>query len=334
VSRLAYPRLRQIVLQDGTTETEAPFVPELSTVTERSTLLMTRPWLEWCRRVTGFIQHSSTSGNGKGDVVGPASATADAIALFSGTTGKLIKDSLKTIAQLTTDIINTILPGGTLPPTNLPANVALRDAANTFTDPTQTIRGTGPAIDLYDASQAANQRLIRLVNTGAVLSVVAQTDAGGIQTLAFQMSRAGNMTSAGNYSEYNRVTPLGHWMPTPFNAANFTGQGTMTWTVTAGNVVLNRSALIGKTLLWTIFLNGTTVGGTPTPWLLLRVPNSATAVFYSGMTPVHLNDGGGSVPGFAQVWSNDPTLVIVQKSSGANWSGTVTLGFTMTIEIQ
>lgn len=40
---------------------------------------------------------SGASGNGSGNVTGPASATADAIALFNGTTGALIKDSGMTI---------------------------------------------------------------------------------------------------------------------------------------------------------------------------------------------------------------------------------------------
>lgn len=45
---------------------------------------------------------SSTGGGGgsSGDVVGPASSTADRIAVFNGTTGKIIKDGGKTVAQL------------------------------------------------------------------------------------------------------------------------------------------------------------------------------------------------------------------------------------------
>lgn len=43
---------------------------------------------------------SDIAGVGSGDVVGPASATADAIALFSGTTGKLVKDSTVLLAAL------------------------------------------------------------------------------------------------------------------------------------------------------------------------------------------------------------------------------------------
>ena len=50
----------------------------------------------------GTVQLLASNAGSAGDVVGPASATANAIALFSGTTGKLIKDSA------------TLLPSGAL----------------------------------------------------------------------------------------------------------------------------------------------------------------------------------------------------------------------------
>lgn len=251
-----YPRPRRILTKAGVEEVEL-YVPELAPVSERPAHLMTRPWLEWCRRVTGFVQHGSAGidsakfhyrfsnselwpvgsqrlqfnsahpysatttvgvskqvdggadasafisripvgatlyvqqdddsdrwaeftvtgapvdavsyytipvtykasgptaiannapvtmfalmsggggGGGTGDVVGPGSATPDAIAVYNGTTGKIIKDGLKTIATVISDAVSaavaTILPGGKLPAGNLPANVALKDAANTFT---------------------------------------------------------------------------------------------------------------------------------------------------------------------------------------------------------
>lgn len=46
---------------------------------------------------TALSFSSVTGGGGTGDVVGPSSATADAVALFDGTTGKLIKDSAKAV---------------------------------------------------------------------------------------------------------------------------------------------------------------------------------------------------------------------------------------------
>lgn len=45
------------------------------------------------------------AGGGSGDVVGPASATADRIAVFDGGTGKLIKDGGLTIANLYFDSV-------------------------------------------------------------------------------------------------------------------------------------------------------------------------------------------------------------------------------------
>lgn len=48
---------------------------------------------------TAYVD-AAAGGGGSGDVVGPASSTADSVALFDGTTGKLLKDGGKTIAQI------------------------------------------------------------------------------------------------------------------------------------------------------------------------------------------------------------------------------------------
>lgn len=56
-------------------------------------------------RCVDYMRADGTSlagGIGSGDVVGPASAVADRIAVFDGTTGKLLKDGGYTIAQLRT----------------------------------------------------------------------------------------------------------------------------------------------------------------------------------------------------------------------------------------
>lgn len=51
---------------------------------------------------TAFVKEAidAIPGGGTGDVVGPASSVADRIAVFSGTTGKLIVDGGKTVAEL------------------------------------------------------------------------------------------------------------------------------------------------------------------------------------------------------------------------------------------
>lgn len=54
--------------------------------------------------VTGRLLVDVEGGEGSGDVVGPGSAVDDNIAVFDGTTGKLIKDGGTTIAALQSDI--------------------------------------------------------------------------------------------------------------------------------------------------------------------------------------------------------------------------------------
>ena len=54
------------------------------------------------------IANLASGGAGSGDVVGPASSVTDRIVLFNGTTGKIIKDSGFTIADLQADSITAV----------------------------------------------------------------------------------------------------------------------------------------------------------------------------------------------------------------------------------
>ncbi len=61
-------------------------------------------------------------GSGAGDVVGPSSATADRIAVFDGTTGKLIKDGGTTIAAITAGAGATISTSAFASPPSSPSS--------------------------------------------------------------------------------------------------------------------------------------------------------------------------------------------------------------------
>lgn len=106
----------------------------------------------------GAITITATGGSGGGDVSGPASATNNAVVLFDGTTGKLIKDSAQTIATA-----------------NTASTVVARDASGDFSAGTITAALSGNA---STATTATN------VTGGAAGSLVYQTAASTTSTLA------------------------------------------------------------------------------------------------------------------------------------------------------
>lgn len=108
-----------------------------------------------------------------------------------------------------------------------------------------------------------------------------------------------------------------------FAAGNFTGNGSMTWTVGSGDVTTCKWILRGKFVTVTFSLTTTTIGGTPNT--SLQIGNGA----YGGFTlfgehavGCMVNDnGGGFVGGFVQASSGaSTTSIAVLRSALAVWS--------------
>lgn len=100
---------------------------------------------------------SATGGGGTGDVVGPASAVADRIATYDGTTGKLIKDGGKTIADLRSPAIQSVTSSSTVTPTfsDDMVKITAQAAALALANPTGTpIPGLGMVIRIKDNGTA------------------------------------------------------------------------------------------------------------------------------------------------------------------------------------
>lgn len=115
-------------------------------------------------------------GAGAGDVIGPASATDDAIVRYDGTTGKLVKDSVVTVANTTgliagsrfanaglkledTDASHllTITPGSNLS-ANRVLTVTTGDAARTLDISAGSVTISTAGAALIDDAAASNQR--------------------------------------------------------------------------------------------------------------------------------------------------------------------------------
>lgn len=99
------------------------------------------------------------AGSSAGDVVGPASATADRIAAFNGTSGKLIKDGGKTIAELQarSPAVQSVSSSATVTPTFADDIVLItaQAAGLTLANPSGTaIDGLGIVIRIKDNGTA------------------------------------------------------------------------------------------------------------------------------------------------------------------------------------
>ena len=94
---------------------------------------------------------------GTGDVDGPASAVDSRIAAFDGTTGKLLKDSGKTIADLRAPSIQSVTSSATVTPTfsDDMVKITAQAAGLTLANPSGTaIPGLGIVIRIKDNGTA------------------------------------------------------------------------------------------------------------------------------------------------------------------------------------
>lgn len=96
-------------------------------------------------------------GGGSGDVVGPSSSVNDRIAVFDGTTGKLLKDGGRTIPSLRSPAVQSVASAGTVTPTfaNDLVKITAQAAALTLANPSGTaIDGVGIVIRIKDDGTA------------------------------------------------------------------------------------------------------------------------------------------------------------------------------------
>lgn len=107
-----------------------------------------------------------------------------------------------------------------------------------------------------------------------------------------------------------------------FNAGNYTGGGSQTWTVDAGDVPIATYVKIGTYMMLNMYATGTDVGGTVNPALRYTVPCTINGNFTG---PLTFTDAG-TVGATAGTWvANDGTSYVslyVDDSTATNWTAT------------
>lgn len=183
----------------------------------------------------------------------------------------------------------------------------------------QVIQAAIPVMVYQDPRDVTGTDFIRLRATanGGVVRILFTIDEGDDYALPPPVDSSFIVPSG--IGTFGRPAADGEWQDVAFDAANFTGEGTMTWTVSSGQVYANRYTIVGKTMFWDLMIQASTIGGTPTTGLRAVIPGGYEASSASHTTALgYTNDAGTIVSGYAQVI--DPTHVRFVKTSSANWT--------------
>lgn len=103
----------------------------------------------------GNVQVIATKAGSSGDVVGPASATDNAVVRFDGTTGKLVQNSAVTIADTTGDITGGAYNKVTITPPATSATVTIADGKTFTANNSITLAGTDSTTMTFPGASAS-----------------------------------------------------------------------------------------------------------------------------------------------------------------------------------
>lgn len=117
----------------------------------------------------------------------------------------------------------------------------------------------------------------------------------------------------------------GVWITTPFNASDYTGNGTMTWTVIAANVITDRYRVSGNSLMWLLRVDNTNAGGVLNTELLRKIPGGFTTTVSVPYFARISNRPGPAQLGMSFIDTPDSSHVAFFQDvvGGTNWNNTV-----------
>lgn len=162
-------------------------------------------------------------------------------------------------------------------------------------------------------------RTLTAPNVSDTIAVVG-TDNGF--TAGQTISAAAGMTlsnAAGQYKERGRSFNLGDFTTPTFAAGDFTANASMTWTLQAGDVSTYEYTVIGHTMIVIFDLVTTTVAGTPSTQLIIKLPGGFTAAKNSWAPTIYTDNGVGPTIGFCTISAATTSILCFTATSG-NWA--------------
>lgn len=114
----------------------------------------------------------------------------------------------------------------------------------------------------------------------------------------------------------------GAWITPAYNAGDYTASGSMTWTVDSGDVFAFRYRLSGRMLTVNFAILSTSVGGTLSNGLKIKIPGGFSSAFFSLFAGGLLSDAGATDTGCPLSTESTPggTNILISKFGAANMS--------------
>ena len=148
----------------------------------------------------------------------------------------------------------------------------------------------------------------------------------GTQTATALVPFAAGLSSATGTLQYPASTVVGRWTTPTFAAGDYTGNGSMDWTVASGDVITMAYTIIDKMMTVIFDIDTTTVAGTPNTTLQIAIPASkvATKQVTNGC---YLLDNNARTTGFCRVAASGTVIQILRTdavafSASTNQTGT------------
>ena len=193
------------------------------------------------------------------------------------------------------------------------------------------LTGAAPAFTGFSGGVAGNIAILKNTGTG-VATFAHNSGASSVGNKLFNIAiTAPTPVAAGGFIAYQydgtQWQLIGHeqgmWITPPFSSGNFTGSGSMTWTVGAGNVGTYSYKLTGTTLTVVLSLGSTSVGGVPSTGLQVAIPGGFTPTLTVAGFSNYSDAGGALVMWRCFFFQPSGYVLVFDKLGGAVWTASV-----------
>jgi hypothetical protein len=226
------------------------------------------------------------------------------------------------LADLTTRSA-TDLTSGTLPDARFPATLPAASGVN-LTALNASNLGSGTVPDArfpatLPAASGVNLTALNATNIASgTLADARLSSKVPLDDVAETISGVWNFSNG--LKERGRAFKMGEWTAVAYTAGDFTGSGSMVWTVEAGDVLgFSYTIVSGATMIVSLRLSSTTTSGTASNVLNILIPGGFTAAQSVNNPTAVLADAGVATTGRLFVTSG-ATTIGVARSDAANFT--------------